>query len=48
MYQNMSTLSELKHKQQLIQQQIHDLKTEMDSFKVFIRSNRNFKIYILK
>jgi len=33
MYQNMSTLSELKHKQQLIQQQIHDLKTEMDSFK---------------
>ena len=32
MYQNMSTLSELKHKQQLIQQQITDLKGEMDSF----------------
>nr|CAG4634686.1 EOG090X03G5 [Alona affinis] len=32
MYQNMSTLSELKHKQQLIQQQISDLKCEMDVF----------------
>nr|CAG4643095.1 EOG090X03G5 [Ilyocryptus agilis] len=32
MYQNMSTLSELKHKQSIIQQQVMELKGEMDSF----------------
>ena len=34
MYQNMSTLSELKHKQQNLQQQIQDIKGEMDEFNV--------------
>jgi len=34
MYQNMSTLSELKHKQQNLQQQIQEIKGEMDEFNV--------------
>jgi len=34
MYQNMSTLSELKHKQQHLQQQIQEIKGEMDEFNV--------------
>lgn len=34
MYQNMSTLSELKHKQTHLQQQIQDLKNEMETFNV--------------
>lgn len=34
MYQNMSTLSELKHKQQDLQTQLLDLQSEMDTFNV--------------
>ena len=36
MYQNMSTLSELKHKQQNLQQQIQEIKGEMDEFNVML------------
>ena len=34
MYQNMSTLSELKHKQIHLQQQILELKNDMETFNV--------------
>lgn len=34
MYQNMSTLSELKHKQIQLQQQIQELKNDMETFNV--------------
>nr|CAG4646132.1 EOG090X03G5 [Macrothrix elegans] len=51
MYQNMSTLSELKHKQQHLQQQIQELKKEMDTFNLAIttevaESLRQFPIEI--
>ena len=41
MYQNMSTLTELRQKQQLLQQQVQQLELEMEGFSVSSRQYLN-------
>ena len=41
MYQNMSTLTELRQKQQLLQQQVQQLELEMEGFSVSTRQYLN-------
>ena len=46
MYQNMSTLSELKHKQIHLQQQILELKNDMETFNVCLVSWNSINAFI--
>ncbi len=45
MYQNMSTLSELKHKQIHLQQQIIDLKNDMETFNVGFHHRNSSRVF---
>ena len=49
MYQNMSTLTELRQKQQLLQQQVQQLELEMEGFSVSTRQylNTEFALVLL-